>query len=125
MFIRNTFAGRRLMVVISCLAIFALCTASALWAQSTISTGSIQGTVTDPNGAVVPGAAITITNKANGTSIKTSSTASGTYSSGALRPATYEVRVEFKGFRTEVLSLAVQVGVVTTGDVKLPSDGSG
>jgi hypothetical protein len=97
----------------------ALTTATALWAQSTISTGSIQGTVTDPNGAVVSGAAITITNKATGAAVKISSTASGTYSSGALQPGQYDVRIENKGFRTEVLSLTVQVGVVTTGSAQL------
>ena len=119
MLTRNTFAGRRLPFVLSCLAILALCTTSALWAQSTISTGSIQGTVTDPNGAVVPGAAITITDKATAGVVKTSSTSSGTYASGALQPGTYEVRVGAKGFRTAVLGLTVQVGVVTSGDVKL------
>ncbi|MGA6959652.1 MAG: carboxypeptidase-like regulatory domain-containing protein, partial [Candidatus Acidiferrales bacterium] len=35
-------------------------------AQTTVSQGSIQGTVADPTGAVVPGAKITITNKATG-----------------------------------------------------------
>jgi Carboxypeptidase regulatory-like domain len=119
MFIWKTFAGRRSMVFVSCLAILALCTASALWAQSTVSTGSIQGTVTDPNGAVVSGANITITNKATGTSAKTNSTASGTYSSGALLPGQYDVRIENKGFRTEVLTVTVQVGVVTTGNAQL------
>lgn len=119
MLMRNIFAGRRLPFVLSCLAILALCTTGVLWAQSTISTGSIQGTVTDPNGAVVPGAAITIVNKAIGTSVKTTSTGSGTYSSGALRPGVYDVKVENKGFRTEVLSLTVQVGTVTSGDIKL------
>ena len=67
-------------------------------AQSTVATGSIQGSVTDPNGAVVPGATITITNKATGQASKTTSTASGTYSSGALTPGDYEVRIEAKGF---------------------------
>src|ERR1700757_3359760 len=119
MFKKNTFAGWRLMRVMSCLAILALTAANALWAQSTISTGSIQGTVTDPNGAVVSGATITITSKATGTSTKTSSTASGTYSSGALQPGEYDVRIENKGFRTEVLSVTVQVGVVTTGNAPL------
>ena len=119
MFTRKTFAGWRLMFIITCLAILALSTATVLWAQSTISTGSIQGTVTDPNGAVVPNAPITITNKATGTSVKTNSTSSGTYSSGALRPGVYDVKVEDKGFRTEVLTLTVQVGTVTSGDVKL------
>ena len=53
-------------------------------AQSTVATGSIQGTVTDPNGAVVPGASITITNKATGQVSKLTSTGGGTYASGAL-----------------------------------------
>src|SRR5262249_15167022 len=100
MFIRNTFAGWRLLLIMSCLAVLALPTTSALWAQSTISTGSIQGTVIDPNGAVVSGAANTITNKATGASVKTNSTSSGTYASGALQPGAYDVRTEVKGFRT-------------------------
>ncbi|MGZ4856706.1 MAG: carboxypeptidase-like regulatory domain-containing protein, partial [Candidatus Angelobacter sp.] len=61
-------------------------------AQSTVATGSIQGTVTDPNGAVVPNAAITITNKATGQTSKLTSGSAGTYSSGALIPGEYEVR---------------------------------
>ncbi|HEY6270604.1 MAG TPA: carboxypeptidase regulatory-like domain-containing protein [Terriglobales bacterium] len=118
MFIRNTFAGRRL-TLMSCLAILALCTATSLWAQSNIANGSIQGTVTDPNGAVVPGAAITISNKTTATAVKATSTSSGTYASGALQPGVYDVRVTSKGFRTAVLSLTVQVGTVTSGDIKL------
>src|SRR5438270_1610470 len=88
-------------------------------AQSTIATGSIQGTVTDPNGAVVPGAAITITNKATGQSNKTASTASGTYTSGALIPGEYQIRIEAKGFRTQVIGVTVQVGVTTAGNARL------
>src|SRR5437588_12243019 len=88
-------------------------------AQSTISTGSIQGTVTDPNGAVVPGATITITNKATGQVNKLTSSGSGTYASGALIPGEYEVRIEAKGFQTQVLTLPVQVGVITAGNTKM------
>ena len=73
-------------------------------AQSTVATGSIQGTVTDPNGAVVPGATITITNKATGQSSKFTSSSSGTYASGALIPGEYEVHIEAKGFQTQVLN---------------------
>jgi Carboxypeptidase regulatory-like domain len=87
--------------------------------QSTISTGSIQGTVTDPNGAVVPGANITITNKATGQVNKTTSSATGTYASGALGPGEYEVRIEAKGFQTQVLTIPVQVGNTAAGNAKL------
>ncbi|HET9839055.1 MAG TPA: TonB-dependent receptor [Candidatus Angelobacter sp.] len=88
-------------------------------AQSTVATGSIQGTVTDPNGAVVPGATITITNKATGQVSKVTSSGSGTYASGALVPGEYEVRVEAKGFQTQVLTAPVQVGNITPGNAKM------
>jgi hypothetical protein len=88
-------------------------------AQSTVATGSIQGTVIDPNGAVVPDANITITNKATGQTKKITSSASGTYSSGALAPGDYEIRIEAKGFQTQVINAPVQVGVTTAGNAKL------
>src|SRR5580765_1162582 len=88
-------------------------------AQSTVATGRIQGTVTDQNGAVVPNASITITNKATGQSSKISSGGSGSYASGALIPGDYEVRIEAKGFRTQVLTIPVQVGNIATGSAKL------
>jgi hypothetical protein len=84
-----------------------------------VATGSIQGTVTDPNGAVVPNASIAITNKATGQSGKISSGASGSYASGALIPGEYEVRIEAKGFQTQVLNISVQVGNTSTGNAKL------
>src|SRR5436305_6504351 len=73
-------------------------------AQSTVATGSIQGTVGDPNGGVVPGAAVTITDKGTGQSSKFSSSGSGSYASGALIPGEYAVKMEAKGFQTQVLS---------------------
>ncbi|MGZ4844671.1 MAG: outer membrane beta-barrel protein, partial [Candidatus Angelobacter sp.] len=88
-------------------------------AQSTVATGSIQGTVIDPNGAVVPNAAITITNKATGQTSKLTSGSAGTYSSGALIPGEYEVRIEAKGFQTQLLTVPVQVGNISTGNAKL------
>ena len=103
------------LTLLCCFTVFTLSAVS----QSTISTGGIQGTVADPNGAMVPGAAITITNKANGQTIKLTSSSVGSYSAAALQPGEYTVRVEAKGFRTEVLTVTVQVGVVATGNAKL------
>lgn len=88
-------------------------------AQTTVSTGTILGTVIDPSGAVVGGARITITNKATGQVITTSTTSAGTYASGALTPGEYVVRVEAKGFRTSELLLTVQVSAVAPGNVTL------
>jgi Carboxypeptidase regulatory-like domain len=96
-----------------------LAASNMLLAQTTVSQGSIQGTVTDPSGAVVGGAKITITHKATGQVISTSSTNSGTYNSGGLIPGDYTLRVEAKGFRTAQQAFAVQVGVTSSGNIKL------
>ncbi|MGA8703954.1 MAG: carboxypeptidase-like regulatory domain-containing protein, partial [Candidatus Sulfotelmatobacter sp.] len=90
-----------------------------LLAQTTISTGSIQGLVTDPSAAVVSGAKISISNKATGRVIITKSTSAGAYTSGALTPGDYRLRVEAQGFKTSEIAVTVQVGVTASGNVKL------
>ncbi|MGH9718306.1 MAG: TonB-dependent receptor [Candidatus Acidiferrales bacterium] len=89
------------------------------WSQATISTGSIQGTVTDPEGAVVSGAKVTITSQATGRTIQTSTDGSGLYNSGSLAPGRYMVHVEDSGFKTVNLTVTVQVGSISTGNIKL------
>jgi len=89
------------------------------YAQTTQSTGSIQGTVTDPQGAVVPDAKITVTSKGTGQSSPVPISSSGTYTTGQLSPGTYVVRVEASGFQTAQVTIDVQVGVVTPNNVKL------
>ncbi|HWI68250.1 MAG TPA: carboxypeptidase regulatory-like domain-containing protein, partial [Nitrospiraceae bacterium] len=108
------------------LAALAVCTllatsgiAPVLLAQTTISTGSIVGTVTDPSGAVVNGAKVTITNKATGQIVTTTTTSSGTYASGALTPGDYQVRVEGQGFKTTLFPATVQVNTTALGNIKL------
>ena len=96
-----------------------LLTSVAGFAQTTISQGSIQGSITDPSGAVVSGAKITITNKANGQVSTTTSSSSGTYNSGGLIPGDYVVRVEASGFKTTQLPVVVQVAVTASGNIKL------
>src|SRR6266849_5733978 len=105
----------------SLLALVAICAlvSSAAYAQTTVAHGSIQGTVSDPTGAVVGGAKVTITNKANGQVVTTTTSSSGTYSSGGLIPGDYVVRVESKGFKTTQLPMVVQVTVTSSGNVTL------
>lgn len=105
--------------------LFALLTLSALIftsvavAQTTVAQGSVQGTVTDPSGAVVAGAKITITNRATGQVVTTATSSSGTYSSGGLIVGDYSVRVEAKGFKTTQFVVPAQVAVTSAGSVKL------
>jgi hypothetical protein len=96
-----------------------LAVGTTLLAQTTVSQGSIQGTISDPSGAVVGGAKISITHKATGQVLTTTSTNSGTFNSGGLIPGDYVLRVEAKGFRTSERAYAVQVGVTASGNVKL------
>jgi hypothetical protein len=90
----------------------------AAFAQTTVSTGSIAGTVTDNTGAVVPSAKVTIVGQ-TGQTVHVTTNSSGSYASGALVPGTYTVRVEAKGFKTEQLSLNVLVNNTANGNAQL------
>jgi hypothetical protein len=100
--------------------LFALVFASvAAFAQTSVSTGGIVGTVTDATGAVVAGAKVTITNPGTNQAVTLTTNSAGLYNSGSIVPGNYKVRVEAKGFRTSELPVAVEVGVVVSGNIKL------
>jgi hypothetical protein len=101
------------------LAITFLMSSTLLLAQTSVGNGSIQGTVTDPSGAVVSGAKIAITEKSKGSATNVTSDSKGTYSSGALIPGSYVVRVEAQGFKTTEVPVNVQVGNTANGNAKL------
>ncbi len=70
------------------------------------------GVVTDPAGAVVPGAAISVQNTNTGDTRKTVSNGSGVFSIPALQPGSYTVDVEARGFAGDTSSLTLAVGQV-------------
>ena len=117
------FRGLRLLAVRLSAAFFAVVLISLLSisapAQVSNATGNIQGTITDPSGAVVPDTKVMIVNKATGRNIETSTTSAGVYTSGSLIPGVYTVRVEVSGFETVELTANVQIGVTTGGNIKL------
>ena len=96
-----------------------VCFACSGFAQTTVGTGSIVGTIVDPSGAVVDAAKVAITNVATGHVINLTTNSSGAYNSGALIPGNYKVRATTKGFRTTEIGLTVLVGNTATGNVKL------
>ena len=63
-----------------------------------IDTGTVSGVIRDSAGAVVPQAKVTITNEAIGQSIALLSNEAGLFLSGPLRPGSYVVEVEARGF---------------------------
>jgi len=82
--------------------------------------GSLVGNVTDPNGAVVPGAAVTATNQNTGVAKTTTSDQAGTYQFIDLQSGTYTVKVVVGGFKTyERRDIPVQLNNTTRADVTL------
>src|ERR1017187_4476333 len=88
---------------------FALGSSSSIsYAQQVF--GSIFGTVTDPAGAVVTNAKVTITDVNKGTRFEVVTDSSGNYNKGQLIPDTYTVTIESPGF-SKVTSGNLQVHV--------------
>jgi Carboxypeptidase regulatory-like domain len=81
--------------------------------------GSIQGTILDPQGAAVANARITVTSRANGQVKELATTGSGDFNFGTLSPGEYLIRVQAKGFRTVEATLTVQIGIVTPANFRL------
>jgi hypothetical protein len=74
------------------------------------STATLQGTVTDQNGAVVPGAKITVRNQATSAERSTETDANGNYQVAALPPGPYRIEVRADGFQAQDLAdLAIEV----------------
>ncbi len=86
-----------------------------LVAQAQVTTGSVRGTVTDPNGAVVTGAKVTITKKSTNVSTTTQSSGSGQFEFSNLPVGEdYSVTVEAQNFKTLTLTdVRVQLNQVT------------
>jgi hypothetical protein len=80
--------------------VFVLLAAVSLSAQTF--RGTILGTVTDPSGAVVPGAKVTVKNTGTGLERSTETSADGSYSLPELPIGTYTVTVTQSGFQTFV-----------------------
>jgi hypothetical protein len=87
----------------------------------TSSTGQIVGEVTDPTGAVIPGANVTVREPATGTTRAATANSLGRYTVPLLSPGTYEVTVTLTGFRTFTdTNVAVNAATSTTVNAKLP-----
>ena len=103
----------------SLLAIFLLI-ASACGAYSQGGRGSISGLVTDPSGAIIPGAKVILQSQATGVKTATTSTAAGLYSFVSLAPGTYQLTATAAGFDTLVArNISVSVDQVTAANLTL------
>ena len=109
----------------------------------TANSGKLTGAVTDPNGAVIPGASVVVLSQSTGEQRTAVSGEDGTYNVPLLQPGTYKITVSKSGFKTvvntgvainvtETTALPVQLGVgsanetvtVSTGAVELHTEDS-
>lgn len=104
---------------------FVVCLVSGVnfvFAQGT--TGQISGTVTDPNGAVVQGASVSVTNLETNLSRQTTTGDDGIYSFQLLPPGRYKIEITANGFQTISVEATVNITQTTTVDVPLKIAGS-
>ena len=94
------------------------CFYATTYAQGT-NLGTIRGTVTDANGAVVTNAAIQVTDQATGISRDVTTNGEGDYEVPALKPGTYKVTVTASGFKTTNMDAVVSGSDVVRASLKL------
>src|SRR5262245_17555799 len=88
----------RFLLVLLSVCVLAECTASA---QTTFAT--LTGTVTDPNGAVIPGATVEAINQASNYRYSAKSNDAGYYTVGQMLQGVYTIRVRSTGFKESVV----------------------
>ncbi len=104
-FRKLTQAAGMIMLVLACV----------LSAHAQVTTGNVRGTVTDPQGAVVPNAKVTITQKSTNNTTTAQTTGSGEFQFNNLLPGSdYSLTVEAASFKTLTLSdVRVQLNQTT------------
>lgn len=102
---------KRLLFVLATLFAFAFTIAAQ-------TTGTMNGTISDPGGAVVPGATVTVINTATGGARTATTNSSGQFSFDALQPGSYSISVEASGFKKSVAQ-DVKVEVANIAQVAL------
>ena len=82
-------------------------------------TSSIKGEVTDGQGASIPDAVITLTNRDTSAVRKTTSDAAGSYSMPSLAPGNYKLEAVRPGFRAFVAQITLQIDTPAALDIRM------
>src|SRR6476619_6986488 len=92
--------------------------AAMLWSQT--GTSTVRGTVTDPQGRVIPSATLTLTNTANNAPRTVKSSEGGSFTFDFLPPGEYRLEAEAPGFKKRVVdNVRALVGKQTEANVEL------
>jgi hypothetical protein len=114
----RAFSLARILFTSVCLVLAWSMMATSLAAQ--ILYGSIVGVVKDSQGAVMPGATITIVNRDTNLTRETTTDAQGNYSVVNVLPGSYDVKVSLQGFRENIRSgVPVIIGEISRVEVTL------
>jgi len=113
----------KVLVLLGTLAAFVvLGTIGAPQASAQAVYGSIFGTITDPSGAAVAGAKVTVTSATKGTTFDTTTNTDGNYSVTHLIPDIYNIRAEgsgFKAFESKNISVSADAGSRVDGQFQV------
>jgi hypothetical protein len=82
-------------------------------------TGRVVGTITDTTGAVIPGAAVTVTNSGTAHAISVETNNSGEYVVNALPPGKYHVEIKKENFKAALADIILEVSRVQEISLKL------
>ena len=110
---------KRTLLILSCVASFLLAFSLAVPAAAQSAAGEIRGVVTDPSGAVIASANIVLASSDGATTTATSGRDGG-FHFPAVKPGTYTLVIEAKGFATTTLdSIEVEAGKLVQQSVKM------
>jgi len=102
-----------------CLAVFAVL-ALTFSAFAQVEFGQFTGTVSDPTGAAIANAKVTVTNPATDLNLTTTTNSSGSYTVKEVPPGVYKITVEAPGFKTvSNAGVTANAGTIAHVDVKL------
>ena len=106
-----------------CSAVLWLSNSAPVMAQST-STGTVVGNITDPSGAVVSGATVTLTDISTKSTRSATSNDAGRYIFVDVTPGVYDLAVAKQGFSTSKTQTTVKVGIAVTANMALQVGGA-
>ncbi len=126
---------KKFCVYLLVIAFAVVCSASGLYGQGAATTGTVTGTITDPQGAAVADAQVILTDRSTNIPTTTTTNQAGLYRFANVQPGTYNLQVSKAGFRalrvgdqtiivgtTRTLDLTLELGsVAETVEVKIAS----
>ncbi|HEY0308049.1 MAG TPA: carboxypeptidase-like regulatory domain-containing protein [Acidobacteriaceae bacterium] len=124
---RRVFANpfRGFFTILALFAVVLLSVAGAHAQTISVNGGSIQGSITDPSGAVVGNVPVLVEQPSTGLSRTVRTDSKGFYAIGPLNPGEYTVTVAAPGFSKLEVKTVIRTGTATNGNFKLTVGGEG